>query len=136
MHPNRNKLVIAAAVAGVLLSSVALAQPSRHGQDMHHMPRGAEHQLARLDEALDLTDEQSAELLPILQEAEAERRELHERMMEEFRPEFCALMEDTHSQVAAVLTPEQAEQFDEIKSEHLDRLERHRGGRGKPAIDC
>ena len=136
MHLNNRYLVIAVTLAGLLATGYAAAQPSerdhgKHGK--HRMPHGAEQQLARLDEALDLSDEQSAELLPILQNAESERRALHERMQEEFRPELCAMMGSTHSRILSVLTPEQAEHFDEIKSQ---RSERRHQGRGRPNLDC
>lgn len=137
----------AVALAALLLSFAALAGPpadapanahagapnwhdgSRHG------PPGAEQHLARLDEALDLSDAQSAELLTLLQAVEADRQALHERIMAEYRPEICALMQDTEADIVAVLTPEQAVAFEELKANRRDRFA-GRWGHGLAGFDC
>lgn len=128
------------ALALLTASATASAQPPGFGQRghdgaRHHGPPGAEQQLARLDEALDLSDEQAAQLLEVLQTTEAERQALHERVMAEFRPEFCALMEETDSGILALLTPEQAATFDQLKAERRERAG-GRWGRGMPGLDC
>lgn len=127
---------LALAMSGLLMAGSALAQPPGGGHDWHHRSFGAEEHLAKLDEALDLSDEQSEQLLPILQEAEANRRALHERVMEAHRTEICALMEDTHAQILAVLTAEQAEEFEDLKAERLSRFERRFGDRGMGGLNC
>jgi len=133
----------AVALAALLLSFAAFAGPptdtppgaSRWHDGPRHGPPGAEQHLARLDEALDLSDAQSAELLELLQTAEAERQALHERIMSEYRPEICALMQDTEAGIVAVLTPEQAATFEELKE---SRHGHHSGrwGPGMPGFDC
>jgi len=117
-------------LAALTFAASAMADPPRgHGPEgqWHHGPPGAEQQLSRLDQALDLSDEQSAELLAVLQAADAERQALHERVMAEFRPEFCALMQGTDADILAVLTPEQAATYQELKEE---RQQRRGGGPG------
>ena len=88
-------------VAGVLSTTAALAQAERSDRYWHHGPPGAERQLAHLDQALDLTDEQSLQLLEVLQAAESERAELHERVMESLKPEICALKQSTEGRQPA-----------------------------------
>jgi Spy/CpxP family protein refolding chaperone len=111
--------------AALAFAAGALADPPRgHVPEgnWHHGPPGAEQQLSRLDQALDLSDEQSAELLAVLQAADAERQALHERVMAEFGPEFCALVQDTDADILAVLTPEQAATYQQLKAERQERL--------------
>jgi Spy/CpxP family protein refolding chaperone len=117
-------------LSALMFAASAMAEPPRGngpGGEWHHGPPGAEQQLSRLDQALDLSDEQSAELLAVLQAADAERQALHERVMAEFRPEICALMQDTDADILAVLTPEQAATWQQMKEE---RRQRQGGGWG------
>lgn len=129
----------AVALAALLLSFAALAGPPDDSPRWHdgprHGPPGAEQHLARLDEALDLSDAQSAELLALLQTVEAERQALHERIMTEYRPEICALMQDTEAGIVAVLTPEQAALFEELKANRRDHFA-GRWGHGPVGFDC
>ena len=117
-------------LSALLFAASAMAEPPRGngpGGEWHHGPPGAEQQLSRLDQALDLSDEQSAELLTVLQAADAERQALHERVMAEFRPEICALVQETDADILAVLTPEQAESYRQMQEE---RRQRQGGGWG------
>jgi Spy/CpxP family protein refolding chaperone len=123
------------ALITLMFAASAMAEPPRGkgpSGDWHHGPPGAEQHLARLDQALELNDEQSAELLAVLQAADAEREALHERVMAQFRPEICALMLETDADVIAVLTPEQAETFLQMKEE---RRQRKDGGWGRRMAD-
>lgn len=118
-------------LAGLLSAGTALAErPDRNWQ---HGPPDAVGQLAHLDRALDLSDEQSKELLEILQASQAEREALHAQIMESLGPEICALRESTEAEILAILTPEQAELFQEMRQERNDR--RH-ARHGPPALDC
>lgn len=119
------------ALTTLMFAASAMAEPARGKglrAEWHHGPPGAEQQLARLDQALELSDEQAAELLSVLQAADAERQALHERVMAQFRPEICALMLETDAEVIAVLTPEQAEAFQQMKEERRQRKDGGWGG--------
>jgi Spy/CpxP family protein refolding chaperone len=123
-----------------LCGLMAIGTATAAGPDSDHMgPHGhfdAEHQLARLNRALDLSDEQSAELLPILQAAEEERQAFHEQVMEQLKPEICAQMQATHDQILTVLTPDQADEFEAMLSERKGRFhDRARRG-GMPDFNC
>ena len=132
---NRKQLSLAATLilAGLLTAGAALAQAQRHDQPRnadrpwHHAPRSAEQQLAHLDLALELTDEQSLQLLEVLQVAEAEREALHARAMESFQPEICALRQNTEADILAILTPEQAENLRLLQQERAGRRESRHG---------
>jgi len=129
---NRKSRIIpfAIALSGLLAAGTAAAGHPDSDRSGHHGAFNAEHQLARLDRALHLSDEQSAELLPVLQAAEAERQALHQRVMEQLKPEVCAQLQATHEEILTVLTPEQAEEFDNIISDRKGRFQdrgRHAG---------
>lgn len=129
-------------LGALMFAASAMAEPPRGngpGGEWHHGPPGAEQQLSRLDQALDLSDEQSAELLAVLQAAEAGRQALHERVMAELRPEICTLMQDTDADILAVLTPEQAATWQQMKEERRQRQNGGQdGGRGHRFgdLDC
>jgi Spy/CpxP family protein refolding chaperone len=146
---NRNKLVLfaAPALAALLMAGPALAQglgqgpgqsmgqsmgqghPQRIDRQGHHGPPDAVEQLARMQQTLDLSDEQSLQMLEVLQTAEADREALHTRVMESFQPEFCALRDRKEADILAILTPEQAATFEQLKQERAGR-------RGPPVLDC
>ena len=125
--------LLAVACLALAIVSHAEARPPRgeHGD----FPRGAEQQVARMTEALDLTDAQSAELLVILQRAEADREALRETMETQFKPDICALHDRVRSEVASVLDPEQQEQMEEHMERRAERAE-GRGRGGPPWADC
>jgi len=131
----RNHLVLIATLtlAALFASGTALAQAERPDRQWHHGPPGAVQQLAHLEQALDLTDDQSLQLLEVLQAAEAEREALHTRAMESFQPEVCALRERTHADILAILTPEQAATLEQLQQERAGRRENRRGA---AKIDC
>jgi hypothetical protein len=61
-------------LTALVCATSAMAEPPRGqgpGGEWHHGPPGAEQQLSQLDQALDLSDEQSADLLAVLQAADA-----------------------------------------------------------------
>lgn len=133
-------LVLSLAAAAALTAGTALAQwPHRDGRwhqgPSHGGPPSAEQQLARLHEQLQLTDQQSVQLLQVLLAREEEHEALRASMLEQMRPELCSLMQNTEADILAVLTPEQGEQFLELGAERRARAHEH-SGRGKAALDC
>lgn len=127
---------ITIALASFLMVSTATAENSEHHKSRHKGGPSAEKHLAHLDSALDLSDEQSAELLEVLQAAEDEREALHQAMMEQYRPEICALRDATEAEIAGILTPEQAAQFEDLQEGRKDRWQRRHEHRSLAALDC
>jgi len=121
----------------LLLASGAYAwNPDRRGEaPERHGPPTAEAQLARLADQLRLNDEQSAQMLQVLQDAQADRQQIHDRMMEQMGPELCAAQQNTEKNILAILTPEQAELFAQLQEERQTRLQNRRGG-GPTPPDC
>lgn len=93
-----------------------------HGR--FHGPRGGhdpERHLARLQEELDLTDEQVAELRAIFEDQRAKFEALHERAPDDpdARHEaFGELHAEIHERVSAVLTEEQRQRLEELMRSH------------------
>jgi Spy/CpxP family protein refolding chaperone len=82
---------------------------------------GAERHLARLQEKLDLTDGQVAELRSIFEEQREELQALHESSREERMARHEALRETwpaIHEKMLSVLTEEQRSRLDELKRSH------------------
>jgi Spy/CpxP family protein refolding chaperone len=103
----------------------------RHGPDL-------EKRVAHMAVELDLSDEQSQQLLAVLQASAAEREALQAKIDEQFKPEMCALHLATKEQVLEILTAEQAAEMEG----HLDRMSGvadargWRGPKGGPMQDC
>lgn len=119
------KKIVLALIVALLGSIVMNAQPaSRHGMSPEQM---VEKRIERLDKALDLTDQQKAEIAKIyLEEMKAMR---HERPSKASKDEetqigqkkmdlkqMQAQREATDSRIASLLTAEQASKFAELKS--------------------
>ncbi len=116
------------------LTATAEARPPRGGFD--GFPPGAEQRVAWMTEELGLDDAQSAELLAILQQAEADREDLRERMEAQFKPEICALHDQVRADVGAVLTVEQAAELEERMERREARAGERRGRRSPPWEGC
>lgn len=124
--------------AGLLTSPALQAGKYQGGpgwgnDDWDRGPPTAEEKVARMDRALDLDDEQADALLDVLRKAEAERGAMHARFREEYGPELCSLRDSVEADIAAILTPEQALQLEELRQnrrygdsargqQHRDRL--------------
>jgi len=86
--------------------------------------------LETFSKKLDLTPEQRQQVAKILEDGQLRMRSLHDQV----RPQFEALRTETSKQIRAVLTPEQATQFNTIEAEFATRRERYRnrwGGEDK-----
>jgi len=138
-HSNSKRLVLALLIA-LLPASLLQAQSS---QNWHHGPPDAETRVARLTTALDLSDEQSAELLAFFQTMDQERLALREQMIQEMVPQICAHRADTEAELARILSQEQLALMEELKANRPQRGQGNRQNRntrmdwqGMPDIDC
>ena len=100
----------------------------------HHGPADAETRVAHMTRMLDLSDEQSAELLEIMQAVDRERMALHEQAYQELEPEICALQRNVAEEINKILTDDQLDLLEARKSEReQDRF--GRSWRGMQ-LDC
>ena len=138
MKTPSTRAVLAIATAFLLVAGSAMARQEggRHGYpDGHRGPPDAETRVARMTQALDLTDEQSARLLVVMQDLDSERRVLHDQVMEQMKPELCDLQSRPDSEIADILTPEHHVLAEELKAERPGKGSR-RGRRGPEGLDC
>ena len=131
-----NRSLVALAAALLLVAATAAARqdgPPRGDRGGHRGPPDAEMLVARMTEALDLSDEQSAQLLVVMQEVDQERDALQEQVMAQMKPEFCELQLRTDAEISTILTPEQLALYEEKKAA---RAEKGRGRQGLGKLDC
>jgi len=138
-HSISKRLVLTLMIA-LLPASLLQAQSNQARQ---YGPPDAETRVAHLTSTLDLSDEQSADLLDFFQTADQERLALREQMIREMAPQLCALRADTDAELARILNREQLGLMEEMKA---DRQQRGRGNRqnrntgrdwqGMPDLDC
>lgn len=99
------------------------ATPDKHGE-MHHNAESADQHLQMLSEKLNLTDEQKAKLKPILQDQQKQVKAVREDASlspEQKQAKMKSIHESLHSQINAVLTPEQQTKFNEMQREHMGK---------------
>ncbi|CAN5787999.1 hypothetical protein BH20GEM1_BH20GEM1_10610 [soil metagenome] len=114
---------ILAGVIALAVATPALAQEQdvRRGHD-------PEKRIEMLEEKLDLTEEQVAQVRAIFAEQGEKLRALKES---EDRDGFRALHEETHARLAAVLDEAQRQKFEELREEHNQHRGGHENGEGR-----
>ena len=86
--------------------------------------------LERLNQDLNLTADQQAKVQPIVDQARPQIRAIHEEAMQKTK----AVMDNTMSQIRPLLTPEQQQKLDAMKSAHenmRDARRKMRDARGE-----
>jgi hypothetical protein len=138
MRIRLSKTISIFAIVGLMAAGTALAQNQQGVRDWHKDPPSVEEKLARISAALDLSDEQSVEMLVILQQQEEARVALHEQTMALIGPEICAHKFESEEAILAILTAAQTETFLQIRGERQLKAEKHdRGRRGRGGdLDC
>ena len=129
------KTVSILAVVSLLAAGSAFAEKQYGGRDWQKGPPSVEERLARISAALDLSDEQSLEMLAILQEQEEQKAALHEQMMELMGPEICAQQAETEAAILGILTDDQAELWLQHREDHQNKPRRKNRG-GNTGLDC
>ena len=90
--------------------------------------RGGEGMRSRFDHLinrLDLSDEQENQVRAIFDDVRSQLREVRK----ESEPKFLEVRKQSDERLKAVLTPQQWEQFQQMKSEFKERRSNGRGGR-------
>lgn len=68
--------------------------------------------IARLTDALELSDEQAVDVATILEDSRAQHRAIQESVEDE----HCAVRENTYNELASILTEEQMARFEQMES--------------------
>jgi len=104
-------------VVVVLVSSFVMAYP----------PKSADERIQHMKERLELTDEQVAKILPILQEIKEKRQELFEnkkaQARDNFRTQMKQIMEKNDSRISALLNEEQKEKWERSRKKRWEKRE-------------
>jgi Spy/CpxP family protein refolding chaperone len=101
-----------------LAATPAFAQQGPGGRRM----LSPDERLAQLTEQLELTDEQSEQMKPIIEEQSRKQQEVFENAGGDratMRAEMMKLMEETDELYAEVLTEEQMNRYREMRSERM-----------------
>ncbi len=115
-------LFLVGVLVGGLGTHLFLKEPRRPG------PVGfrGDHFLELLERELLLTTDQMREIEQILEQSHAEGDALRREML----PRLRSAMAQTRDRIREVLTPEQQAKFEELRHQHLRRVERMFLGRG------
>jgi Spy/CpxP family protein refolding chaperone len=138
MKHQSSKLTWVLVAASLLVAGTATARQdrdSRDGPPSHHGGPDAETRVAHMTRQLDLSDEQSAELLLVMQATDAEREVLRQEFRKQAEPELCALQLSTEREISNILTEEQQATLEDMKQERGGRSG-NRNSRGAGKMDC
>lgn len=104
----KHAYMISIPLALLLAASSAQADPRDRQQRGPDMEKRIEH----MTEELDLTDEQSDQLLAVMEASALERDALREKYAAQMKPELCTLHLATMEQVRNILSEEQAAELE------------------------
>jgi Spy/CpxP family protein refolding chaperone len=125
------------AMAALLTTGSALAGPPDRDDSWRMGPPSAEQRLARMSQELGLDHEQARQMLELLQAAEAEHDAIRARFFEQAGPEICAVRQNTEAEIMALLTPEQAAQYQLLREDQLARhTQKQQRNRSNMLSDC
>jgi Spy/CpxP family protein refolding chaperone len=124
------KLLVTIIVNGALAMGVAAASIPARAQDQETQSAGARQKMSaddvvqRLGEKLNLSDDQKAQIKPIIadrqQKMEALRSNTSLRRGQKGR-QMKSIMKDSDQKINAILTPDQQKQYAELKQQMKER---------------
>jgi hypothetical protein len=137
MNTRLSKTISVLAIASLLSAGSVVALNHKDDNDWQKRPPSAEEKLARISTALGLSDEQSVQMLVVLQQQAENRAALHEQKMALLGPEICAQRAETEDAILAILTAEQTELFLQIKEDRQSNPDRKgHAGKRPGELDC
>ncbi len=108
----------------MLVTTMSLvASPAWSGDGKGHYRHTPAEKLDKLTKRLKLTDDQRANILPILEDKQQRLEALHQEMKE--------VRQRAVSQIEAQLTPEQQEKFQKAREKRQEKMKQYRESRGK-----
>ena len=138
MNTRLSKMVSILAIASLLTAGSVLAQNRQSDNDWQKGPPTAEEKLARISAALNLSGDQSQEMLRVLQEQAEKGAALHEQTMMIMGPEICAQRAENEEAILAILDADQTELFLQMKEQRrADAANtRNRNAKRMGELDC
>ena len=126
MRINKLSLIAVLALGGlVACGTIATAQDAKDGKkkEGRRMP-AVEQRLDRMTEQLKLTDEQKPKVKAVLEDGSKKMQDVRSAPPEERREKMQGIRDEEDKKIKAILTPEQTEKWDKMRSE------RRKGGPG------
>ena len=138
MNTRLSKMVSILAIASLLTAGSVLAQNRQSDNDWQKGPPTAEEKLARISAALNLSGDQSQEMLRVLQEQGEKGAALYEQTMMLMGPEICAQRAENEEAILAILDADQTELFLQMKEQRrADAANtRNRNAKRMGELDC
>jgi len=138
MNTRLSKMVSILAIASLLTAGSVFAQNRQSDNDWQKGPPTAEEKLARISAALNLSGDQSQEMLRVLQEQGEKGVALHEQTMMLMGPEICAQRAENEEAILAILDADQTELFLQMKEQRrADAANtRNRNAKRMGELDC
>ena len=138
MNTRLSKMVSILAIASLLTAGSVLAQNRQSDNDWQKGPPTAEEKLVRISAALNLSGDQSQEMLRVLQEQGEKGAALHEQTMMLMGPEICAQRAENEEAILAILDADQTELFLQMKEQRrADAANtRNRNAKRMGELDC
>jgi Spy/CpxP family protein refolding chaperone len=113
----KRNLLTLAAICGIALGGLVLAQAGPGNQWHGHGAGGLEH----MTKTLNLTPDQQAKVQPIIDQAKPQIIAIHQDAMQKTH----AIMDDTMSKIRPLLTPEQQKKLDDLKAARQEMRDAH-----------
>ena len=138
MNTRLSKMVSILTIASLLTAGSVLAQNRQSDNDWQKGPPTAEEKLARISAALNLSGDQSQEMLRVLQDQGEKGAALHEQTMMIMGPEICAQRAENEEAILAILDADQTELFLQMKEQRrADAANtRNRNAKRMGELDC
>jgi len=103
----------------------------RGGKMRGQFNKSPEWKIERLSTILDLTEDQTVQIEPIIKESMEKRQEIFDKYRDQdqqvrqaMRSEMQAIGDETHAQLSTILTDEQMEELNTLREERHTRMER------------
>ena len=113
-------------VAGIFSGAMLGVRFGRHFMPPANRSPGGQNfgpqMMKRLEEQLELTPEQTTQIAPIVERTQVEVQ----RLRKENVREMTKVMDQMHTEVSAILTPEQRVKLEELRKKFRERSERLR----------
>jgi Spy/CpxP family protein refolding chaperone len=121
-------VVLAVFVVGFAVGALSMNLYNRIQNRSPEERRGiakSEHIIRKMDQRLDLTQEQQERIRAILDETMDKYMEIRQEMqplMKDFEPRFNAVRQQSRDRIRALLSPEQLPKFEEMARERDEKL--------------
>lgn len=120
---------------GVAVAPLAAYQDTSQGSETHHQRRQPDpkKQVERLSKRLNLTDDQKAQLLPILTDRQQQMQTIRQDTSlsrQDRREKMRSLMQDSNTKIVALLNDDQKQKYTDMQKqmrEHARERWQHRG---------